>query len=576
MKYMELIAPCHFGMEAVLKREILDLGYEISKVEDGKVTFLADAEGIAQANMFLRTTERILLKTGEFKAVTFDELFEKTKAIPWEEYIPKDGKFWVAKANSVKSALFSPSDIQSIMKKAIVERLKSVYGISWFQEDGASFPIRVAFMKDVATIGIDTSGVSLHKRGYRQMTVKAPITETLASALIMLTPWNKDRILVDPFCGSGTFPIEAAMIAADMAPGMKRSFLAEDWKHLVPRKCWYDALEEAQDRVNLDIDTDIQGYDIDPEALKSARANAKMAGVDKLIHFQQRAVKDLSHPKPYGFIITNPPYGERLEEKEALPQLYREIGESYNRLDKWSMYLITSYDRAENDIGRKADKNRKIYNGMLKTYYYQFLGPKPPRRKKIEKVIFATGNQGKMKEIREILGDLDIELLSLKDAGIHADIVEDGKTFEENAQIKARTICNLTGEIVLADDSGLEIDYLNKEPGIYSARYMGEDTSYHIKNAKLIERLEGVPDEKRTARFVCAIAAAFPDGTMKTVRAAMEGRIGYKESGENGFGYDPIFYLPEYGCTSAELSMEEKNKISHRGKALRAIKDELR
>lgn len=194
----------------------------------------------------------------------------------------------------------------------------------------------------------------------------------------------------------------------------------------------------------------------------------------------------------------------------------------------------------------------------------------------MKKVIFATGNQGKMKEIREILGDLDIELLSLKDAGIDADIVEDGKTFEENAQIKAKTICDLTGEIVLADDSGLEIDYLNKEPGIYSARYMGEDTSYHIKNEKLIERLEGVPDEKRTARFVCAIAAAFPDGTMKTVRATMEGRIGYKESGENGFGYDPIFYLPEYGCTSAELSMEEKNKISHRGKALRAIKDELR
>ena len=194
----------------------------------------------------------------------------------------------------------------------------------------------------------------------------------------------------------------------------------------------------------------------------------------------------------------------------------------------------------------------------------------------MKKVIFATGNQGKMKEIREILGDLDIELLSLKDAGIHADIVEYGKALEANAQIKARTICNLTGEIVLADDSGLEIDYLNKEPGIYSARYMGEDTSYHIKNEKLIERLEGVPDEKRTARFVCAIAAAFPDGTMKTVRATMEGRIGYKESGENGFGYDPIFYLPEYGCTSAELSMEEKNKISHRGKALRAIKDELR
>lgn len=384
MEKWELIAPCHFGLEAVLKREILDLGYESSKVEDGKVTFLADAQGIADANMFLRTTERILLKVGEVKATTFEELFDKTKELPWEKFIPSDGKFWVAKANSVKSKLFSPSDIQSIMKKAIVERLKGVYGISWFPEDGASFPIRVAFMKDVATIGIDTSGVSLHKRGYRQMTVKAPITETLASALIMLTPWNKERILVDPFCGSGTFPIEAAMMAADIAPGMNRSFLAEDWKHLVPRRCWYEALEEAQDRVNLNVDTDIQGFDIDPDALRAARSNAKMAGVDKLIHFQQRPVKELRHPKPYGFIITNPPYGERLEEKEALPALYREIGESYNRLDKWSMYLITSYDKTELDIGKKADKNRKIYNGMLKTYYYQFLGPRPPKRNKGE------------------------------------------------------------------------------------------------------------------------------------------------------------------------------------------------
>ncbi len=381
MERWELIAPCHFGMEAVLKREILDLGYEISKVEDGKVSFWADAQGIADANVFLRSTERILLKVAEIRAETFEELFDKTKELPWENFIPQDGKFWVAKANSIKSKLFSPSDIQSIMKKAIVERLKGVYGISWFPEDGASFPIRVSFMKDVATIGIDTSGVSLHKRGYRQMTVKAPITETLASALIMLTPWKHDRILVDPFCGSGTFPIEAAMMAADIAPGMNRSFLAEDWKHLVPRKCWYEANEEAHDRIKLDIDVDIQGYDIDAEALKAARANAKLAGVEKMIHFQQRAVKDLRHPKPYGFIITNPPYGERLEEKAALPQLYREIGESFERLDKWSMYLITSYDRTENDIGRKADKNRKIYNGMLKTYYYQFLGPRPPKKK---------------------------------------------------------------------------------------------------------------------------------------------------------------------------------------------------
>ncbi|MDY4693270.1 MAG: class I SAM-dependent RNA methyltransferase [Blautia sp.] len=383
MEIYELIAPCHFGMEAVLKREIQDLGYEISKVEDGKVTFKADAQGIADANVFLRSTERILLKTGEIKAETFDELFEKTKAIPWENFIPKDGKFWVAKANSIKSKLFSPSDIQSIMKKAIVERLKDVYGISWFKEDGPEFPIRVAFMKDIATIGIDTSGVSLHKRGYRKMTVKAPISETLASALILLTPWNKDRILVDPFCGSGTFPIEAAMMAAGMAPGMNRTFLAQGWEHIIPEKCWNNSFEEAKDMVNMNIETDIQGYDIDPEALKAARANARMAGVDSLIHFQQRAVKDLHHSKSYGFIIANPPYGERLEDRENLSQLYREIGESFRRLDKWSMYLITSYDKAENDIGRKADKNRKIYNGMLKTYYYQFLGPRPP--KKIQK-----------------------------------------------------------------------------------------------------------------------------------------------------------------------------------------------
>ena len=382
MEKFELIAPCHFGMEAVLKREILDLGYEITKVEDGKVTFEADAQGIADANIFLRSTERILLKVAEVKAETFDELFEKTKALPWENYIPKDGKFWVAKANSVKSKLFSPSDIQSIMKKAIVERLKGVYGVSWFEEDGASFPIRVAFMKDVATIGIDTSGVSLHKRGYRKMTVKAPITETLASALIMLTPWNKDRILVDPFCGSGTFPIEAAMMAADIAPGMNRSFLAEEWKHLVPRKCWYEAMDEANDLVDLDVKVDIQGYDIDGDIVKAARANAESAGVADLIHFQQRPLSALSHPKKYGFLITNPPYGERIEEKENLPALYKEIGDRFRALDDWSAYIITAYEDAEKYIGRKADKNRKIYNGMMKTYFYQFMGPKPPARRR--------------------------------------------------------------------------------------------------------------------------------------------------------------------------------------------------
>ena len=380
MRKLELIAPCHFGMEAVLKREIQDLGYEISRVEDGRVTFIGDEEAVAYANIFLRTTERILIQIGRVHAVTFDELFEKTRDLPWEEYIPADGKFWVAKANSVKSKLFSPSDIQSIMKKAIVERLKGVYHQEWFPETGASFPLRVAFMKDEAVIGLDTSGVSLHKRGYRQLTAKAPITETLAAALILLPPWKRDRILVDPFCGSGTFPIEAAMIAAGIAPGMNRSFLAEDWKDLIPRKYWYYAMDEARERVNTNIETDIQGYDLDGEIVKAARENAKLAGVEQLIHFQQRPVSQLNHPKKYGFVITNPPYGERLEDKAAMPALYKEIGEAFSRLDSWSEYVITGYEDAERCIGKKAAKNRKIYNGMMKTYFYMFPGPKPPRR----------------------------------------------------------------------------------------------------------------------------------------------------------------------------------------------------
>ncbi len=382
MRKLELIAPCHFGLEAVLKREIQDLGYEIAQVEDGRVTFFGDEEAVCRANIFLRTAERILIKTGSFKAVTFDELFEKTKQVPWENYIPENGKFWVTKAASVKSKLFSPSDIQSIMKKAMVERLKNYYHVSWFEESGASYPIRVFLMKDIVTIGIDTSGVSLHKRGYRQLSSKAPITETLAAALIMLTPWRKDRILVDPFCGSGTFPIEAAMIAANIAPGMNRSFTAEEWTNLIPRKAWYDAVNEANDLIDDDIEVDIQGYDIDSEVVKAARKNAQDAEVDHLIHFQQRAVQDLRHPKKYGFIITNPPYGERLEERKDLPKLYADFGESFSRLDSWSAYMITSYEDAERYFGRKADKNRKIYNGMIKTYFYQFMGPKPPKQKK--------------------------------------------------------------------------------------------------------------------------------------------------------------------------------------------------
>lgn len=384
METYTFLAPCHFGLESVLKRELQELGMEISLVEDGRVTFKGDMQALCRTNIFLRTAERVLLQVGRFKAESFDELFEKTKALPWEDYIPADGKFWVTKATSVKSRLFSPSDIQSIVKKAMVERLRQRYGVSWFPEDGAAYPIRITFLKDEAVVGIDTSGVSLHKRGYRKLASKAPITETLAAALLMLTPWKGGRILVDPFCGCGTFPIEAAMMAAHMAPGVNRSFAAEEWKNLVDRRLWYEAVTEANDLLDESVDMDIQGYDIDPDMVKAARENAREAGVDHLIHFQARPVSELRHPKKYGFLVTNPPYGERLEEREALPGLYREIGEAFARLDSWSMYLITGYEDAERYIGRKADRNRKIYNGMLKTYFYQYLGPKPPRRQKQE------------------------------------------------------------------------------------------------------------------------------------------------------------------------------------------------
>lgn len=381
MKKFELIAPCHFGLEAPLKREIYDLGYEISQVENGRVSFWGDEEAIARANIFLRTAERVLIKVGSFRAETFEELFQGTKSLPWEEFIPQNGKFWVTKAASVNSALFSPSDIQSIMKKAMVERMKETYHVSWFAEDGESFPVRVFLLKNEVTVSLDTTGESLHKRGYRKLTARAPIAENLAAALIQLTPWRGDRILVDPFCGSGTIPIEAAMIAANMAPGMNRNYTAQSWKHVVEPRLWYDTVDEARDLLDLHVDTDIQGYDIDDKMVSISRANAQLAGVDHLIHFQRRPVEQLSHPKKYGFIITNPPYGERLEDKETLPALYETIGKRFRMLDSWSMYLITAYEQAENYLGWKAQKNRKIYNGMMKTYFYQFPGPKPPRKK---------------------------------------------------------------------------------------------------------------------------------------------------------------------------------------------------
>lgn len=384
MEKYEWIAPCHFGMEAVLKKEIQELGYEIVKVEDGRVTFLGGWAAACRANVFLRTTERVLLKISSFRAVTFDELFERTKALSWEEFLPKDGRFWVTKATSVKSTLFSTSDIQSLVKKAIVERLKARYHVDWFPETGAAYPLRVFLLKDQVTITLDTTGESLHRRGYRRLTSKAPITETLAAAILLYSPWKGDRILVDPFCGSGTFAIEAAMIAAHMAPGMNRSFLAEEWTNLIPKKSWYEAGDEAASLVDDTVKVDIQGYDIDGDVVAAARENAREAGVEHMIHLQKRPVSQLSHPKKYGFLITNPPYGERLSEKESLPILYKELGERFAALDSWSAYIITAYEEAEKYMGRKADKNRKIYNGMMKTYLYQFLGPKPPRRPREE------------------------------------------------------------------------------------------------------------------------------------------------------------------------------------------------
>ncbi len=382
MQRFDIVCPCHFGLEAVLKREIIDLGYEITEVADGRVTFAGDSDAVVRANICLRTAERVLIKVGSFMALTFEELFQGTKALPWEEFIPKDGKFWVKKASSVKSKLFSPSDIQSIMKKAMVDRLSDIYHVRRFEETGESFPIRVFLMKDEVTVCLDTTGDSLHKRGYRKLEAKAPIAENLAAALLMLTPWKADRILIDPFCGSGTFPIEAAMIAANIAPGMNRHFTAERWNHIITPENWEDVRQEARDEINYDVETDIQGFDIDPEVIKIAKINAQKAGVDELIHFQTRPVAELSHRKKYGFIVTNPPYGERIGEQNELPELYKTIGERYKALDSWSMYLITAYENAEKYIGRKADKNRKIYNGMIKTYFYQYMGPKPPRRVK--------------------------------------------------------------------------------------------------------------------------------------------------------------------------------------------------
>lgn len=381
MNKVTLIAPCHFGLEAVLKREITDLGYEIEKVEDGRVSFSGDISAICRANMFLRTAERILLKVGAFEAADFDTLFEQTYAIPWEDYIPADGKVWVAKASSIKSKLFSTVTIQSMMKKAIAKRLGEKYHLNVLPENGAAYPLRVFLMKDMVVIGLDTSGEPLHKRGYRQLTTKAPIEETLAAALIMLTPWKRDRILVDPFCGSGTFAIEAAMMGAGIAPGINREFAAEDWKHLLARKEWYEAANEADALQEEFSSMEIYASDIDPKVLQLAKKNAQLAGVERYIHFRCMPVKALAPTGEYGFIVTNPPYGQRLEDIESAKRIFGEFAERFRQLPTWSAYVISPIEETEAIMGRSADRKRKVYNGMLKTNYYQFLGEKPKGEK---------------------------------------------------------------------------------------------------------------------------------------------------------------------------------------------------
>ena len=382
MKKYTLISPCFFGMEKMLATEIKNLGFEIEKTEDGRVTYKTGEDGIAKANMWLRCAERVNLKVAEFEARTFDELYENTKRINWSKYIPYGAQFPVSKASSIKSKLFSTTDVQSIVKKAIVDNLKKSYLESGrLKEDKEKYPIYVFIHKNKVTLSIDTTGDALHKRGYREKANKAPIRETLAAGIMYLTPWRPGRTLVDPMCGSGTILIEAAMMGLNMAPGLNREFISEKWR-TIDKKIWWDTRREAFDQMNEDLDFKIYGYDIDPESIEIAKENAEIAGVADYIDFAVADATEFKSNEEYGFIVTNPPYGERLESEESVKLLYKELGYAFRRLKNWSYYLITSFEEFEYEFGQEATKKRKLYNGMLKTYLYQYPGPKPPRKEK--------------------------------------------------------------------------------------------------------------------------------------------------------------------------------------------------
>ncbi|EEA85106.1 THUMP domain-containing class I SAM-dependent RNA methyltransferase [Peptacetobacter hiranonis] len=384
MKKYTLISPCFFGMEKMLATEIKNLGFEIEKTEDGRVTYKTGEDGIAKANMWLRCAERVNLKVAEFEARTFDELYENTKRINWSKYIPYGAQFPVSKASSIKSKLFSTTDVQSIVKKAIVDNLKKSYLESGrLKEDKEKYPIYVFIHKNKVTLSIDTTGDALHKRGYREKANKAPIRETLAAGIMYLTPWRPGRTLVDPMCGSGTILIEAAMMGLNMAPGLNREFISEKWR-TIDKKIWWDTRREAFDQMNEDLDFKIYGYDIDPESIEIAKENAEIAGVADYIDFAVADATEFKSDEEYGFIVTNPPYGERLESEESVKLLYKELGYAFRRLKNWSYYLITSFEEFEYEFGQEATKKRKLYNGMLKTYLYQYPGPKPPRKDKTD------------------------------------------------------------------------------------------------------------------------------------------------------------------------------------------------
>ncbi len=379
MEKVTLIATSTFGLEAIVADEVRSLGFTDVKVENGKVEFTGDLSSIAKANLWLRTADRVKVKIAEFKATTFDELFEKTKALPWADWIPRNAQFPV-EGKSVKSKLFSVSDCQAITKKAIVESLKKTYKVNWFDETGPIYKIEVALLKDRATLTLDTSGSGLHKRGYRDWIGTAPLKETMAAALIMLAKWTPDRPLHDPFCGSGTIPIEAALIGKNIAPGMNREFVSEQWE-IIPKEIWRNARKETHDLAKYDQPLEIIGTDIDENVLKVAERNAEEAMVDEDVRFYRMPMQGISSDLKYGAIICNPPYGERLSELKEVEQLYKKMGEVFTRLDQWSYYVLTSHERFEQLFGQPATKKRKLYNGNIKVDYYQYFGPLPPRKR---------------------------------------------------------------------------------------------------------------------------------------------------------------------------------------------------